>query len=230
MVLPSELLTVKYAEPIRVWLRHRFASVSLVFFEKLQFEDTQENVVLLLAHGSGGCDAFSLYGISDADDLAGLRPFDHFAVTPSEAGKWTDLLLTFPQRQNFRSITEQHFVPLADYGTLSLGTVTGANKFFALSESTRVEFGIPEDQVLRISPPGTRHLRGLRFSIDEWADLRDADQRVWRRSVRSHPGRAQTRPCLIHTAVTSRAEKRLRISLSTMREVSLRVVEEAAAP
>ena len=35
MVLPAELLTVGYAEPVRRWLRQRFAAVHLVMFERL---------------------------------------------------------------------------------------------------------------------------------------------------------------------------------------------------
>src|SRR6266536_1518139 len=61
MVLPAELLTVGYAEPVRQWLRERFAQVHLVFFDTLQFEGALEKVVLLVARGSGGCDAFSLW-------------------------------------------------------------------------------------------------------------------------------------------------------------------------
>ncbi len=69
MVLPAELLTVGYAEPIRTWLRKRFEKVNLVMFESLQFEDALEKVVLLLAEGTGGCEAFSLYAVDTAEDL-----------------------------------------------------------------------------------------------------------------------------------------------------------------
>lgn len=49
MVVPSELLTVGYAEPVRRWLLSRFEAVHLVFFEHLQFADAEEHVVLLVA-------------------------------------------------------------------------------------------------------------------------------------------------------------------------------------
>ena len=51
MVVPAELLTVQYAEPVRRWLRQRFAAVNLFMFERLQFRDAEEQVVLLVAHG-----------------------------------------------------------------------------------------------------------------------------------------------------------------------------------
>lgn len=179
MVFPAELLTVHYAEPIRRWLRKRFGAVHLVLFERLQFEDALEKVVLVVARGSGGCDAFSLYQVEDADDLTTIKPFDQYAVAPSDEGKWTDLLLPIKQRQLFRRVTDEHFVSLEEYGPPELGTVTGANSFFALSEETRREFSIPEDLLAPISPPGTRHLRGVTFSKKDWEALRDAGERVW---------------------------------------------------
>jgi len=180
MVMPAELLTVGYAEPVRQWLRRRFAAVKLVFFERLQFAEALENVVLLLAHGSGGCDAFSLYHVHDAEDLHRIQPFDEFAVTLSAEGKWTDLLLSMPQRQLFKRVVAEHFTNLGTYGSPELGTVTGANSFFALNESTRKDYGLLDGvHVRKISPPGTRHLRGLTFTNGDWERLRDADEPVW---------------------------------------------------
>ncbi|MEX2212302.1 MAG: N-6 DNA methylase [Gaiellaceae bacterium] len=179
MVLPAELLTVHYAEPVRRWLRRRFAAVNLVIFERLQFEDALEKVVLVVAKGSGGCEAFSLFEVEDADDLTNLGVFDHFNVTPSAEGKWTDLLLPLRQRQLFKRVVEEHFEPLKSYGAPELGTVTGSNGFFALSEGTRLTYGLREDQLRRICPPGTRHLKGLNFSLAGWEALREAGERVW---------------------------------------------------
>jgi len=179
MVLPAELLTVHYAEPIRRWLRRRFAAVHLVMFERLQFEDALEKVILVVARGSGGCDAFSLYEVEDAADLPKLGAFDHLNVTPAAEGKWTNLLLPTSHRQLFARVVEDGFVPLETYGAPELGTVTGANSFFTLSESTRLEFDLDERQLRRISPPGTRHLKGLSFTASDWQRLRDGGERVW---------------------------------------------------
>lgn len=179
MVLPAELLTVHYAEPIRRWLLQRFSSVNLVMFERLQFEDALEKVVLIVASGRGGCDAFSLYYVEDAEDLPTLGPFSGVDAVPAAQGKWTDILLPMRQRQLFRRVVDEHFTPLNEYGSPELGIVTGANTFFALPESTRVEYDLEEDQLERISPPGTRHLRGLSFTPGNWEELRAADEPVW---------------------------------------------------
>ena len=179
MVLPAELLSVHYAEPIRRWLRRRFSTVHLVMFERLQFADALENVVLILAQGTGGCDAFSLYHVGDAGDLANIKPSDHVTVTPAEEGKWTDLLLPAHQRQLFHSVIDRHFTTLASYGSPELGTVTGANHFFAVTEGTKREYGLSDNDVVRISPPGTRHLRGLSFSVRDWERMRATGEAVW---------------------------------------------------
>jgi adenine-specific DNA-methyltransferase len=179
MVLPAELLTVSYAEPVRAWLRRRFEKVHLVMFEELQFEDALEKVVLLLAEGSGGCDAFSLYHVEDAEDLTSIKPYGNWSVAPAAEGKWTDLLLPYRQRQLFKRVVADHFVPLSQYGITELGIVTGANSFFALSESTRVRYGLEEDQLIPICPPGTKHLQGTVFSKQQWLALKQADERVW---------------------------------------------------
>jgi adenine-specific DNA-methyltransferase len=180
MVLPAELLSVGYAEPVRQWLRHHFASVKLVVFERLQFNDALENVVLLLAQGTGGCDAFSIYYIDDADDLRAIQPFDEWAVALSGGGKWTDLFLTIGQRQTFRSAVAKHFVPLGAYGAPELGTVTGANNYFALTEEVRAAYQLePSVHVIPISPPGTRHLQGMAFTTSDWKTLMQEGERVW---------------------------------------------------
>lgn len=180
MVLPAELLTVGYAEPIRAWLRRRFEQVHLVLFERLQFPDATEKVVLVLAGGGGGCDAFSLYCLQDAADLVAIRPMTNLSVTPADSGKWTDLLLPNRQRRLFKIVNDERFTPLSDYGKPELGTVTGANDYFTMSERTRLRYQLLENRhVIKVCPPGTKHLRGLAFSAHRWAELRDQGERVW---------------------------------------------------
>ncbi len=181
MVLPTELLYTGYAEPVRAWLKRRFKAVHLVTFERLQFADATEKVILVLARGSGGCNAFSLVPVEDAEDLGDIRMFGpmHLNVAPPPQGKWTDLLLPVEQRQTYDGVVEKHFVPLGAYGAPTLGTVTGANDFFCINEATRTQFGIDERHLQRISPPGTKHFRGLSFTKGDWEHLRDLGAPVW---------------------------------------------------
>lgn len=125
-------------------------------------------MILLLAQGGGGCDAFSLYHVRDAAELASIKPFENVNAAPAAEGKWTDILLPRSQRQMFRDVIGEHFTTLGDYGSPELGTVTGANHYFAIAEDTRREYDIPDRDVVRISPPGTKHLRGPSFTDRDW--------------------------------------------------------------
>ncbi len=178
MIVPAELLTVTYAEPIRRWLRHRFRTVSLVLFDELQF-DAEEQVVLLVAQGTGSCDAFTLYEVRDAEELAEQHIFDASSAALRDDGKWTDLILPTEARQLFRQVAADRFARLDGYGTPELGTVTGANDYFALSEVTRRKWKLDEKVFKPISPPGTKHLKGLSFTRAQWEELKLAGQRVW---------------------------------------------------
>jgi adenine-specific DNA-methyltransferase len=180
MVLPAELLSVGYAEPIRLWLRKRFQSVHLVLFDRLQFAGAEEQVVLLVARGTGGCNAFTLHEVKDAQELAQLHIFDADAFAPRGAGKWTDLLLPEGARGALRRIATEVFGTMRDIGTVELGTVTGANHFFALSEATRKEYDlVPGKHVVPTVPPGSRHIPGVRFTKGQWEQLKLEGERVW---------------------------------------------------
>jgi hypothetical protein len=160
-------------------LRGRFARVNLVMFETLQFSQAEEHVVLLVAEGAGGCDSFTLWQVRDAEELADLHIFDGASAALRDDGKWTDLILPNEARQLFRKTAMKDFTRLDFYGSPELGTVTGANNFFAMSEETRREYKLDERLLVRICPPGTKHLKGLAFSRVEWERLRTAGYRVW---------------------------------------------------
>jgi adenine-specific DNA-methyltransferase len=178
MVAPAELLTVQYAEPVRRWLRERFGAVTLVMFERLQFRGADEQVVLVVAEGAGPCDAFVLIHADDAADLNRGHRLDSIGANPSAEGKWSDLVLPRSTRSLLKRVTGE-MTRLDDYGTPELGTVTGANSYFAMSEATRVKYGLEPKHLRRISPPGTRHLRGLEFSRMHWEALKAEGERVW---------------------------------------------------
>ena len=81
--------------------------------ERLQFADATERVVLVIARGTGGCKAFTLVPVTDAEDLREIKMFgpNHLNVAPSEDGKWTDFLLSAEDRQLLDRVTAEHFVP-----------------------------------------------------------------------------------------------------------------------
>ena len=65
------------------------------------------------------------------------------------------------------------FTTLHAWGETTLGMVTGANRYFALSPQRADQLHIPDGELLPLSPPGSRHLRGLSFTTQMRATLGD---------------------------------------------------------
>lgn len=97
-------------------------------------------------------------------------------MVPADGSRWTVLLGTGPVRE---SLSHDSFCRLADWGRVSLGTVTGDNGFFTLSESKRAELGISLRHVQPLVPPGSRHLRALSFGEAQAQSCRAAHQATW---------------------------------------------------
>lgn len=179
LVLPAELLTVNYAAEVRRFLLERFASVRLIMFEELVFPGVLEEVVLLLAEGNGPAPTAS-FEVFQAKNLDALDEFERRATwtwfKPAKDGKWTPALLASSALETCRSLEELNaFEQMKDWGRSYLGSVTGNNKFFTLTRPEVSELGLRKDEVVRISPPGSRHLRGLIFSQKSWEEMADEE-------------------------------------------------------
>lgn len=171
LVLPAELLSVKYAQEVRRFLLNRFRKIRLIMFEERVFPGVLEEIVLLLAEGIGGADCFEVH---QTRDLRSLQPVDTASWTkhaPDENEKWTPALIAHDAFAVYRDLCARHFAELSVWGSAYLGTVTGNNRFFTLTECEVSRIGLSKSDVIQISPPGTRHLRGVEFSDHAWRYL-----------------------------------------------------------
>lgn len=181
LVLPAELLSVNYAGAVRQFLFRQFRSVELVLFSGQVFPEAQADVVLLLADGyqEGPTDHAIVYQAEDAAALATIR--QPVKWTPTDPGaKWTGLLLASDATEPLRAVTaEEHFSALESWGDTTLGAVTGNNNYFALSPARVAALGLPRRELLRLSPPGSSHLRGLELSAAAINSLGRQGRATW---------------------------------------------------
>ncbi|NEK84888.1 N-6 DNA methylase [Blastococcus saxobsidens] len=181
LVLPAELLTVNYAAGVRTFLLQNFEHVDLVAFDERVFPGVLEEVVLLLADGyaNGPTDHFRLYQAKNADDLVNTTTPRLWRPIPP-AGKWTASLLTSETLGAYSGLlASESFALLETWGDTTLGMVTGNNKYFALSPARVAQLGLSKSDLLRLSPPGSRHLRGLSLTTAALTELGDAGAAVW---------------------------------------------------
>lgn len=181
LVLPAELLSVNYAAPVRQFLFTRFRTVELVMFDEQVFPGAEADVVLLLADGFGeGPSAHvTIRRSRNAHSLSTDVPGQHW-VPGDPAQKWVYGLVDADPVHSLQALLSQdRFSTLDHWGDTTLGMVTGNNGYFALSNQRVRELGLRPTDVLRLSPPGSSHLRGLALSADMLARLEHQGKAVY---------------------------------------------------
>ncbi|MCC5953447.1 MAG: N-6 DNA methylase [Acidimicrobiia bacterium] len=180
LVLPAELLSVNYAAPIRAHLMENFDHVEIVLFDDRVFPGVTEEIVLLLAEGPGGhTDRFTIRQFNDLAQLDEPPPPQHSWAPPNAAGKWVPALLDESAGRTYAELLESSFSPLSTWGHAYLGMVTGNNKYFTLTTDEVAARGLNERDLTKVSPPGSRHLRGATFTERAWRELNGNDARTW---------------------------------------------------
>lgn len=172
LVVPAELLSVNYAAEVRRFLLDRFTRIDLVLFTERVFAEAQEDVVLLLADGfdEGSAKHMSIYQAQNAAALSDTLAATTWTPT-DPAGKWTPSLLGAQALGAYNTLATQGFTTLHAWGETTLGMVTGNNRYFTMSPKEASDRGIPRTELLKLSPPGSSHLRGLMLSDDAWRAL-----------------------------------------------------------
>ncbi|WP_206169395.1 HsdM family class I SAM-dependent methyltransferase [Variovorax gossypii] len=168
LVLPAELLSVNYAAPVRRFLFERFRDVQLVLFAEQVFPEAEADVVLLLADGylEGPANHATIRQARNAAELASLGVGQTWTPT-DPAAKWTSSLVDPEAVEPLHKLLKEGlFTSLETWGDTTLGIVTGNNKYFTLSPQRAKELGLHTKELLRLSPPGSSHLRGLSLSSD----------------------------------------------------------------
>lgn len=166
LVLPAELLSVNYAAPVRRFLFSHFRHVQLVLFDEQVFPEVEADIVLLLADGyqEGPADHATIRQAKNAKELHTLG--EGLVWTPRDPGaKWTSSVIDPRAVKPVDNLLHAgHFTSLEKWGDTTLGIVTGNNKYFTLSPQRAKELGLRKQELLRLSPPGSSHLRGLSLS------------------------------------------------------------------
>jgi len=178
LVLPAELLTVNYAAQVRRYLMEHFGRVRLVVFTERVFPGVLEEIVLLLAEDAlhpGGTDHCELRHITTLADLA--QEVDDHADRHrwwpgTSSAKWTPALLTTTALSVYAPlVASDSFTGLQTWGETTLGAVTGRNNYFALSPTEVRRLRLRPEETIALSPPGSRHLRGLSLTAAAWHQL-----------------------------------------------------------
>lgn len=172
MVIPAELLQVKYAEQTRAFLARHFGAITIVTFRRLVFEGIQQEVVLLLAEKTprieSGIDVIEL---DDAADLSGyevnLRARHHLKAINHGEEKWTQYYLEEREIGLLRALkTHPLLTRFGQLGCVDVGVVTGNNPFFVLTETQVQEHALADFTLPLVGR--TAQLPGLLYTEEDW--------------------------------------------------------------
>lgn len=151
MVIPSEIIHVTHARPLREYLEKTCSQILIIDPKEIWFEDTLQGAVIIFAQKKGSVDEPSEgIGIQQVQGLEFLKqsPDEIFAKTnkigkETATGKWTKALLTNEEWLLISRITSSENIhQFKDIASVDVGIVTGANAFFLVDDNTVEEYSL----------------------------------------------------------------------------------------
>ena len=156
MVIPAELLQVKYAEELRVQILTHFDYTTIIGFDKIVFPDILQEVVILLCHGKRKENHNSLFpgmiryvSVENGASLSRLTLDEHKFITPDptllSGHKWTSLFVDrWVVDKMLKCLKNEGVTLLGEHVSVNVGIVTGRNKFFVVNEQTTDDYELHE--------------------------------------------------------------------------------------
>jgi len=175
MVLPGAFLHADYAATVRQRLARTFSKLTIILIRERLFADAEENSVVVLAEGRGF--EHKELRVTIADSAQDLGPICHSVgrrttLVSDSSGK--EVLSAFIGKsvlgtyQELR--TDSRVAFLDKLASVRIGTVTGANGFFIVTEAQSRQLHIPNRCLKPIVKRAT-FLRGLSFTRSDHSRL-----------------------------------------------------------
>ena len=140
-VLPTELLQVNYAQPIRELLLKNFQRVEIVSFRNLVFDTIDQDTVLLFAHKKSQKPGLYFAEVSEVKELAKHTIKFRKKDTTNLSFKWSSFILDDSDLKFLDPILKK-CTKIADLCDSVAGIVTAANNYFIVSQKDINGYGL----------------------------------------------------------------------------------------
>ncbi|MBK4778750.1 MULTISPECIES: class I SAM-dependent methyltransferase [Streptococcus] len=172
LVVPAELLQVKYSEDLRKFLVKQLNRCTIVTFDNLVFDDIEQEVVLLLGEKIANDDEHLIkivpFENAESLEINRLASID-FMEADIESSKWTKYFLIDKQLEIIDRIkNSNNFLKFSDVATCEVGITTGNNKYFCINDDTVREFDLK--QYCRPLIARSVNIRGVQFLKEDWEE------------------------------------------------------------
>jgi adenine-specific DNA-methyltransferase len=179
LVLPTELLHARYAQPVLEFLTASFGAVRIIRFSTKLFPELMQDAVLTLASSKGApSTAPYIRDVASAADLSDLATLDECSGTVLDVGELLKGVTTarayslpLGTRKLYQELSARPDIGrLGSLATVRIGYVSGAAEFFHLSAAAAKSSGI-DVKHLRPVIHSARDVRGHRFGKEDWKAL-----------------------------------------------------------
>nr|BAI83353.1 conserved hypothetical protein [Macrococcus caseolyticus] len=176
LVIPAELLQVKYAEDLRKYLMKHLQKITIITFKKLIFPDVEQEVVVLLGEKISNETGTHQIRIIEYDDIADFDNLEKSSMPLNKVPfkdidfnttKWTRYFLSKNQIELINSIQkDKKFYPFSNIADVDIGITTGNNKYFCLDLNTVKAYDLFE--VTRPLIARSVNISGITFNEKDW--------------------------------------------------------------
>lgn len=182
MVIPAELFQVSYAGETREFLAKYFDRLTLITFQKIVFEDIQQEVVLLLGEKTSDSKGIQVIELNDLDDLSNLDLTKFYDYEIKELNhsneKWIKYFLACEEIELMHKLRSNvDIVPTTDLFEINVGLVSGENSFFLLNHDMVKEYQL--GNATRMIIGKTEQLKGVILSERDFKNLADKGKKVY---------------------------------------------------
>lgn len=170
LVLPAELLQVKYSEDLRKFLTRHLNKITIITFRNLVFDGIEQEVVLLLGEKSSA-DTNHLIRIIQFDDVdqmvvQGIENREFFEADVSSS-KWTRYFLSEQDLEAVQTAeNSERLVRFSSIAKCEVGITTGNNGYFCIDHNTVRKYGLARYCTPLIAR--SVNIRGVEFTFEDW--------------------------------------------------------------
>lgn len=172
LVVPAELLQVKYSEDLRQYLVQQLNKLTIITFENLVFDGIEQEVVLLLGEKSSDSQTHQIRIVQclDANSLPSeneLRDIPFYNEDKDAVRKWTRYFLNPQQEELLHSIErDKRFIRFSQIAKIEVGITTGNNKYFCVNNDTVEKYKLAE--YCRPLIARSVNIKGAVFTKEDW--------------------------------------------------------------
>ncbi|HFK1792755.1 TPA: N-6 DNA methylase [Bacillus pacificus] len=185
LVIPAELLQVKYSEQLRLYLMRELKEITIVTFRELIFPDVEQEVVVLLGVKDinyNDIHQMKILEFLNVEDLvknfSASNKAETFQNIDMSTSKWTKYFLTTEENELLNQVAVNNdFIKFGDIASVDVGITTGNNSFFCVDYNTALEYDL-----INISRPliaRSVNIPGVTFSNQDWQDNIERGSRTY---------------------------------------------------